>query len=379
MQKRILVTRSSMPPMEEYIEEIKDIWESHWLTNMGGKYRKLQEEVRSYLGVDQMELIVNGHMALELALQMMELEGEVITTPFTFVSTTHAIVRSGLTPVFCDIDPETYTMDPARIEELITDKTCAIMPVHVYGNICHVDEIQRIARKYGLKVIYDTAHAFGEMYQEKGIGCYGDAACFSFHATKVFNTVEGGAVCFGDEKFGRTLRYLKNFGIQGPEKIAGIGTNAKMNEFCAAMGICNLRHVDEEINRRKKVSERYYEKLKGYKGLQLPRVQKDVKPNYAYFPIVVEEKLFGADRDRIYDCLNSNGIGSRKYFYPLTSKCDCYQGKYRMQETPVAEYVSDHVLSLPIYADLLLEEVDRICNIILETKQGQSRGGVSYG
>ena len=237
MSEQILVTRSSMPTMEEYIEEIRPIWESHWLTNMGEKHEAFQLELQKYMGVPNVELLTNGHMALELSLQAMNLQGEVITTPFTFASTTHAIVRNGLEPVFCDIDPETYTMDVTRIERLITDRTCAILPVHVYGNICNMEEIERIAHKYELKVVYDAAHTFGETYKGRGIGNFGDASCFSFHATKVFNTIEGGAVCYRDPEMGRRLYELKNFGIHGPEEVDAVGANAKMNEFCAAMGL----------------------------------------------------------------------------------------------------------------------------------------------
>lgn len=252
MQQKILVTRSSMPELEEYVEEIRDIWKTHWLTNMGEKHRRLQRELKDYLKVENVELLTNGHMALEMAIQAMNLQGEVITTPFTFASTTHAIVRNGLTPVFCDIDPQNFTLDVSKIEALITDKTCAIVPVHVYGNMCDVEAIEEIAKKYGLKVIYDAAHAFGVTYKGKGAGSFGDASCFSFHATKVFNTIEGGAVCFKDKELGRRLYNLKNFGIRDEETVESVGANAKMNEFQAAMGLCNLRHVDEEIGKRKK-------------------------------------------------------------------------------------------------------------------------------
>ena len=215
------------------------------------------------MDVKNIELFTNGHMALELTLQAMNLHGEVITTPFTFASTTHAIVRNGLQPVFCDIDPISMTLDTEKLENLITDRTCAIMPVHVYGNVCNIEEIERIAHKYELKVIYDAAHTFGETYKDKGVGSYGDASCFSFHATKVFNTIEGGAVCFKEKYLGDILYKLKNFGIHGPEAVDAVGANTKMNEFCAAMGICNLRHVDEEIAKRKKVAERYRMHLEG--------------------------------------------------------------------------------------------------------------------
>lgn len=368
MESKILVTRSSMPSMEEYIEEIRSIWDSHWLTNMGEKHKALQAELQKYMGVPAVELLTNGHMALELSLQAMNLQGEVITTPFTFASTTHAIVRNGLEPVFCDIDPETYTMDVTRIERLITDRTCAILPVHVYGNICNIEEIERIAHKYGLKVLYDAAHTFGETYKGQGIGNFGDASCFSFHATKVFNTIEGGAVCYRDPDMGRRLYELKNFGIHGPEEVDAVGANAKMNEFCAAMGLCNLRHVDEEIAKRRAVVERYREHLEGVDGLRLNVQQPEVRSNYAYFPVVFDENLFGASRNEVMDALAQNGIGARKYFYPLTNTFECFHGKYDVDATPVALHVAKRVLTLPLYADLSMEDVDRICKIVLEQK-----------
>ena len=365
---RIFVTRSSMPTLEEYIEEIRPIWDSHWLTNMGVKHKTLQAELQKYMGVPNVELLTNGHMALELSLQALNLQGEVITTPFTFASTTHAIVRNGLEPVFCDIDPETYTMDVTQIERLITDRTCAILPVHVYGNVCNIEEIERIAHKYELKVLYDAAHTFGETYKGQGIGGFGDASCFSFHATKVFNTIEGGAVCYRDPDMGRRLYELKNFGIHGPEEVDAVGANAKMNEFCAAMGLCNLRHVDEEIAKREAVVERYREHLEGVEGLRLNVKQPEVRSNYAYFPVVFDETLFGASRNEVMDALAQNGIGARKYFYPLTNTFECFHGKYDVDATPVALHVAKRVLTLPLYADLAMEDVDRICKIILEQK-----------
>ena len=319
MDNKILVTRSSMPSVEEYIDEIRSIWESHWLTNMGPEHKSLQAELKQYMGVQNVELLTNGHMALELSLQAMNLQGEVITTPFTFASTTHAIVRNGLEPVFCDIDLVTYTIDVTKLERLITDRTCAIVPVHVYGNVCNIEEIERLAHKYDLKVLYDAAHTFGETYKGQGIGRFGDVSCFSFHATKVFNTIEGGAVCYKDLELGRKLYELKNFGIHGPEEVDAVGANAKMNEFCAAMGMCNLRHIDEEIEKRKKVVERYRDRLENTEGLQLNVVQSEVESNYAYFPVVFNEKIFGSSRNEVFDALDNNGIGARKYFYPLTN------------------------------------------------------------
>ena len=368
MDNKILVTRSSMPSVDEYIEEIRPIWDSHWLTNMGPEHKNLQAELQQYMGVENVELLTNGHMALELSLQAMNLQGEVITTPFTFASTTHAIVRNGLEPVFCDIDPVTYTMDVTKLERLITDRTCAIVPVHVYGNVCNIEEIERLAHKYELKVLYDAAHTFGETYKGQGIGNFGDASCFSFHATKVFNTIEGGAVCYKDPELGRKLYELKNFGIHGPEEVDAVGANAKMNEFCAAMGLCNLRHVDEEIAKRKAVVERYREHLSGVDGLQLNVEQPEVKSNYAYFPVVFDEKLFGSSRNEVFDALAKNGIGARKYFYPLTNTFACFHKKYDVDETPVARRIAKRVLTLPLSADLPLEEVDRLCKIVLEQK-----------
>ncbi len=368
MDNKILVTRSSMPSIDEFVEEIQPIWDSHWLTNMGPKHKELQVQLQQYLGVNNVELLTNGHMALELSLQAMNLQGEVITTPFTFASTTHAIVRNGLEPVFCDIDPITYTIDVDKLERLITDRTCAILPVHVYGNVCNIEEIERLAHKYELKVLYDAAHTFGETYKGQGIGNFGDASCFSFHATKVFNSIEGGAVCYNDPELGRRLYELKNFGIHGPEAVDAVGANAKMNEFCAAMGLCNLHHVDEEIEKRKIVVERYREHLGGVEGLQLNVEQPDVKSNYAYFPVVFDEKLFGASRSEVFDALASNGIGARKYFYPLTNTFSCFHKKYNVDETPVARHIANRVLTLPLYADLALEDVDRICDTILMQK-----------
>lgn len=368
MDNKILVTRSSMPELNEYLDEIKDLWDTHWLTNMGPKHKQLQKGLTEYLDVDHLDLFTNGHMSLELTLQALDLQGEVITTPYTFASTTHAIIRNGLEPVFCDINEEDYTIDTGKIEDLITEKTAAILPVHVYGNICDVDEIDRIAKKYGLKVIYDAAHTFGETYKGIGVGNFGDASCFSFHATKVFNTIEGGAVCFHDKELGDKLYDLKNFGIHGPDHITAVGANAKMNEFCAAMGICNLRHVEEEIQKRRAVADRYKNNLDGIKGLRLNAVQKEVKSNYAYFPVFFDPELFGESRDAVKDALEKEGVMTRKYFYPLTNSFEAFKGKYDPKDTPLALKCSDRVLSLPLYADLPMEEVDRICKIIKDRR-----------
>lgn len=364
----ILVTRSSMPPLEEFIEEIRPIWDSHWLTNMGVYHERFRERLNQFLGVAHTELFVNGHMALEMAIQAMGLTGEVITTPFTFVSTTHAIVRNGLTPVFCDINSEDFTMDAAKLEGLITARTSAIIPVHVYGNLCDVEAIEAIAEKHGLKVFYDAAHAFGERYHGTGVGAFGDASMFSFHATKVFHSIEGGAVCYHDEALGKELYKLKNFGILSEEVIDGVGANAKMNEFQAAMGICNLRHLEEEIAKRKQVFLHYMKRLCDVKGLRLPVHKPGLESNYAYFPVIFDESVFGENRDQVYDRLKSHGIVARKYFYPLTNACDCYKDRFSPESTPTAFQISRQVLTLPLYADLPLEDVDRICEIILDHK-----------
>lgn len=358
----ILVTRSSLPPFEEFTEMLRPIWESRWLTNMGDYHKELEKQLKEYLGTDRLVLFVNGHMALEMAIQALELTGEVITTPFTFASTTHAIVRNGLTPVFCDINPEDYTMDPDKIEALITEKTSAILPVHVYGNICDVERIGAIAKKHNLKVVYDAAHTFGETYKGQGLASFGDASIFSFHATKVFNTIEGGAVAFKEDWMDHRLNCLKNFGIVDQDHVVWVGGNAKMNEFQAAMGLCNLRHVDGEIEKRRLVVERYMENLEGIKGLKLPRCKEGLKSNYAYFPVVFDG--FALDRNQVYDELAAHQIYPRKYFYPLTNAFQCYEGRFSCEDTPVAKYIGDRVLTLPLYADLALEDVDRICRVI---------------
>jgi dTDP-4-amino-4,6-dideoxygalactose transaminase len=363
MTDKIMVTRSSMPPIEEYISEIRDLWESHWLTNMGDKHNLLESLLLDYLGTNNISLFTNGHLALENVIAAMELTGDVITTPFTFVSTTHAIVRNRLTPVFCDIDPTSMTIDPEKIESLITEKTSAIMPVHVYGNICDVNAIQKIADRHGLKVIYDAAHAFGVNVNGKGVANFGDASMFSFHATKIFNTIEGGAVTFKDSSLKTTLDHLKNYGITGPETVESVGGNAKMNEFQAAMGICNLRHVDEEIKKRKAVFEAYTDLLFGTPGIKLPEILGHIKSNYAYFPVVFDGYKYS--RDEVDELLKKENIYPRKYFYPITSGFQCYKGRFDPESTPVAKYISERILTLPIYADLSIEDVKRICSIIL--------------
>lgn len=372
MSDRILVTRSSMPTLEEYVEEIAPLWESHWLTNMGTEHQKLEAGLKERLGVENLALFTNGHNALECILEAMALPagGEVITTPFTFASTTHAIVRKGLTPVFADVNPESLTLDPESIERMITPRTCAVVPVHVYGNLCDVDSIQEIADRHGLKVIYDAAHAFG-VERECGDGrwlsaaAFGDASMFSFHATKVFNTIEGGCACFKDERLYPLLNQWKNFGITGPEDVEYVGGNAKMNEFCAAMGVCNLRHLDAEIAKRRAVAECYWERLEGTAGVTVFKPAEGVRHNYAYLPVLFDPEAFGATRDDVFDALDKVNVGARKYFYPLVSDFACYRSVYSSDRTPVAKKAASQVLTLPMYADLALTDVDRICDAVL--------------
>jgi dTDP-4-amino-4,6-dideoxygalactose transaminase len=265
--------------------------------------------------------------------------------------------------VFCDINPDDYTMDTDKLESMITDKTSAIIPVHVYGNICNINEIKKIAKKYNLKVIYDAAHAFGVTVNGESVANFGDASMFSFHATKVFHTIEGGAVTYKDGSLSKKLNDLKNFGITGPESVEYVGGNAKMNEFQAAMGICNLRHVEGEIAKRKVVVESYIERLSGVSGIRLCKPQTGVKSNYAYFPVVFDG--YKMSRDEVFEKLKNNNIYARKYFYPLTNSFECYRGRFDIEKTPVAKYIAARVLTLPLYADLSLDDVDRICNIIL--------------
>ena len=368
MCETIPVTRSSMPDFEEYIEEIRPLWKNRWLTNMGEKHQRLERELCQKLQVPYMALFTNGHLALESALQSLELSGEVITSPFTFASTTQAIVRSGLTPVFCDVTEEDLTLDPSKIEALITPRTTAILPIHVYGNICRVGEIREIARRHHLKVVYDAAHAFGEELDGQGVGNFGVLAMFSFHATKVFHTIEGGAVACHDERARQKLSALKNFGQYSQEDVGEIGGNAKMNEFQAAMGLCNLRHVDGEIALRRRAAMRYRERLDSVPGLRLLPEQKGVTANYAYLPLLVDGKVFGEDRDALCTRLRGKGIFLRKYFYPLTSDFGCYAGKFERQETPVARRAAKSVVTLPLYAGLSQEDVDRVCDTVMERR-----------
>lgn len=363
--KKILVTQSSMPPFEEYVEAIRPLWDSRWITNMGSYHKLLEKRLKEYLDVPNFSLMVNGHMALELVIQAFGFpEGsEIITTPFTFISTTHAIVRNRLKPIFCDVKLKDGTIDETKIEELITERTVAIVPVHVYGNVCEIEAIQRIADKYNLKVIYDAAHCFGIKYKGRGIGNYGDASVFSFHATKVYNTIEGGGIAFRDEKLYDKLYNLKNFGIRGEELVTEVGANAKMNEFCAIMGICNLNHIDESIEMRKQKYYLYKKNLDKAAGLRFFDRDKEATNNYAYFPVLFEGEG-PAKRDEVYNRLRQNNIYARKYFYPLTSDQACFKNKYRSLSLERARILAEQVLVLPMYESIQDEDIDRICSFI---------------
>lgn len=361
MEDKIFVTKSTMPPFEEYVDMIRKLWNSRWLTNMGDYHKMLEKQLKEYLKVNKISLMTNGHMALELALQSLNLPrgGEVITTPFTFISTTHAIVRNGLKPVFCDVKDD-YTIDETKIEELITENTVAIVSVHVYGNICNVEAIEQIAYKYDLKVIYDAAHAFGEEMNGVGIGTYGDMSIFSFHATKVFHTIEGGCVCMRNEEQYERLYNMKNFGIRNEELVVSVGANAKMDEFRAAMGICNLKYIDQNIQKRKQLVEQYIECL-DFEGIKINQYKNGVKPNYAYFPVLFDNERI---RDTIYVKLKEHNIFSRKYFYPITADAACFRNRYKKLNLEKARDFSSRILVLPLYSELEPESVIKISEYI---------------
>ena len=367
---RINVTRSSLPGFDEYVEEIRSLWDNHWLTNNGEKEVALQQALEARLEIPNVRLFVNGHLALEALLAAMNLHGQVITTPFTFASTTHAIVRKGLTPVFCDIREEDCTLNPDLLESLITEDTCAILPVHVYGRLCDVDGIERVAQKYGLPVIYDAAHAFGVTKNGRTAASFGLASMFSFHATKVFHTIEGGAVATASDELAARLALERNYGITGPEDVVSVGGNAKMNEFQAAMGLCNLRHLGQDIACRREVHGWYLDGLDGVKGLRLPKPQPGVQSNYAYFPVLFDGGR--ASRDAVCAALARESVYARKYFYPLITDFACYQGRPGFDSglTPVARQTSDSVATLPLYPELEKQDVQLICRVIREALHG---------
>ena len=356
----INVTRSSLPPMDEFINEIASLWETRWLTNMGDKHDALERALMDYLDAQNLVLFCNGHQALEAALQCYDFPqgSEIITSPYTFVSTTQAIVHSGFKPIFADVDPESMTLDPAQVELLINERTVAILPVHVYGIIADVEGFEVLGQKYGVKIIYDAAHAFGEMRDGKNVSQFGDISMFSFHATKVFNTIEGGALTFQDPGLREHIAAHRNFGMRKSKDIPYIGSNSKLNEIQAAMGLCNLRHVEDYILTRQKAVERYNEKLKNSKTLWLPSVQSKVKRNGAYYPIFFKKGI--EERDRAFDYLRENRVMVRKYFYPLTSQLQFVKDRFAVQETPIAAKLADSVLCLPLYEGLTEEQQEYI-------------------
>jgi len=356
----ILVTQPTLPPKELYKSYIDKIWENKWLTNSGPLHEEFKRKLQEYLGAKNTELYTNGHLALEIAIKTLDLKGEVITTPFTFASTTHAIVNNGLTPVFCDVDPVTYNIDVNKIEELINENTCAIVAVHVFGTPCDVEKIEEIAQKHNLKVIYDAAHAFGVTVKGKPIGNYGDISMFSLHATKVFNSIEGGLLTFNDTSLKSKLSALRNFGMMENGSVDLVGLNAKMNEFQASMGLCNLETIEEDIEKRKQITHTYIENLKQVGHLQFLQDDPDVKRNYSYFPVLLKDE---AERDALHEKLKDYKVFTRKYFYPLINEFPCYS-QYDPKDTPVALDISHRVLCLPMYTSLELNQVKQICDII---------------
>lgn len=366
MKSIINVTQPSLPDLKDFIPYLEDIWKSKWLTNNGKYHQQFEQELKEFLEVKQVNLFTNGTLALITALQALRITGEVITTPYSFVATTHALHWNGIKPVFCDIEPQTMNLDPEKIEALITPKTTAIMPVHVYGNPCNVDKIQKIADKYELKVIYDAAHAFNVKLDDESILNYGDLSILSFHATKVFNTIEGGAIVCHDENTKKRIDYLKNFGFAGETTVVAPGINAKMNELQAAYGLLQLKTFNEQIKKRQKIANTYRELLKDVEGIIFLKDIEGVKHNYAYFPIFVDEKKYGMKRDDLYKKLKEHNIYGRRYFYPLISNFSTYKGldSAKPDNLPVAERIAEQVICLPIYPDLNISDLCNICKII---------------
>lgn len=368
---RIYVTKPSLPELEEFLPYLEHIWKSRVLTNNGYFHEMLENELADYLGVRYLSLFSNGTLALISALQVLRISGEVITTPYSFVATTHALHWNGISPVFGDIDPVTKNLDPNKIEKLITPKTSAIFPVHVYGNPCDVNKISEIADTYGLKVIYDAAHAFGVKINGESILNFGDLSVLSFHATKVFNTFEGGAIICHDEKTKKRIDFLKNFGFADETIVVAPGINAKMNEMQAALGILQLKYVEKYIEKRKLITEKYRQSLTGIEGIEIMEDLPGVQHNYAYFPIFINEEKYGITRDELYEKLKKNNIYTRRYFYPLISQFPTYRGldSSSPEKLPVAEETTKSVICLPIYPDLTLTDTERIINAVLENKK----------
>jgi len=364
--RNITVTQPCLPPLEEFFPYLQQIWENKWLTNNGPLHQQLEQELADYLGVKYISLFSNGTLALISALQALNIQGEVITTPFSFVATTHSLWWNKITPVFVDIDPEYLNLDPARIEEAITPLTSAIMPVHVYGNPCKMDEIQRIADKHGLKVIYDAAHAFGVKKAGESILNCGDLSVLSFHATKVFSTIEGGAIICHTPEMKHHIDNLKNFGFRGETVVEEPGINAKLNEVQAAYGLLQLKYIDGFIVKRKKITELYQNLLKNVEGIRFLNDIDSVTHVYSYFPILIEESTYGVSRDDLYEKLKENNIFTRRYFYPLISNFEPYRElpSTNPENLPVATAASFQILCLPIYVELSIEDVQNIVKII---------------
>lgn len=364
--KPIYVTQPVLPDLKEFMEYLEKIWASKILTNNGQFHQLLEKEMAEYLGVKHISLFSNATLALITAMQSLRITGEVITTPFSFVATTHALWWNGIKPVFCDIEDKFFNIDPQKIEAAITPKTTAILPVHVYGNPCNISAIQSIAETYGLKVIYDAAHAFGVKINGNSVLNHGDLSILSFHATKVFNTIEGGAIISPDEKTKKRIDYLKNFGFADEVTVVSPGINAKMNELQSAYGLLQLKSIDASIEKRKLIAIKYRELLRSIPGISVLEDVENIRHNYSYFPILIK-KEFHQTRDDVYNNLKKHNIFSRRYFYPLISSFPAYRGLDSSQHSnlPIANSIANQVLCLPIYPDLELDEVTNIVNIII--------------
>lgn len=366
MNNKITVTQPCLPPLEEFIPYLKQIWDNKWLTNNGPLHNQLEKELADYLGVKYISLFSNGTLALISALQALNIQGEVITTPFSFVATTHSLWWNRITPVFVDIEPNYLNLDPDKIEAAITPRTTAIMPVHVYGNPCQMDKIQSIADKHGLKVIYDAAHAFGVKKDNVSILNHGDLSILSFHATKVYSTIEGGAIICHSEEMKHHIDNLKNFGFRGETIVEEPGINAKLNEVQAAYGLLQLKYVDSFIERRKVVTKLYQSLLKDVPGIRFLQDMEGVSHGYSYFPILIDEKEYGMSRNDLYEKLKANNIFSRRYFYPLISDFQPYKElpSSSKENLPIAIKVSMEILCLPIYVELAESDILRIIALI---------------
>ena len=366
IDKPIYVTSPLLPSLEDFTFLLKEIWESKMLTNNGNFHQKLEEELAKYLKVPYLSLFTNGTLPLITALQAMRITGEGITTPFSFVATTHSLWWNGIKPVFVDIEPETCNLDPSKIEAAITPRTTAIMPVHVYGKPCKTKEIQEIANKYGLKVIYDAAHAFGVEINGESILNFGDMATLSFHATKVYNTLEGGALVVHDEQTKKRIDYLKNFGFASETEVVAPGINSKVDEVRAAYGLLNLKQVDHAINSRRKVAIRYRDELQGVKGITFFNDIPGVRHNYSYFPIFINAEEYGMTRDELYFKMKEHNVFGRRYFYPLISTFSTYRGldSANPDNLPIATQMSNNVICLPMHHALSENEVEYILQII---------------